>query len=32
VRGSLAVLVEAYQRGLFQADQLRLYLEETARR
>jgi predicted nucleic acid-binding protein len=32
VRGSLGVLVEAYHRGLIQADQLRLYLEEMARR
>jgi predicted nucleic acid-binding protein len=32
VRGSLGLLVEAYQRGLIQADQLRLYLEEMARR
>jgi predicted nucleic acid-binding protein len=32
VRGSLEVLVEAYQRGLIQADQLRLYSEEMARR
>ena len=26
------MLVEAYQRGLVQADQLRLYFEEMARR
>jgi predicted nucleic acid-binding protein len=32
VRGSLGVLVEAYQRSLIQADQLRLYFEEMARR
>ena len=32
VRGSLGVLVEAYQRGLIQADQLRLYVKEMARR
>jgi predicted nucleic acid-binding protein len=32
VRGSLGVLVEAYQRGLIEADQLRLYFEEMARR
>ena len=32
VRGSLGVLVEAYQQGLIQADQLRLYFEEMVRR
>ena len=32
VRGSLGVLVGAYQQGLIQADQLRLYFEEMARR
>jgi predicted nucleic acid-binding protein len=32
VRGSLGVLVEAYQIGLIQADQLRLYFEEMASR
>ena len=28
----LGVLIEAYKRGLIQADQLRLYFEEMARR
>jgi predicted nucleic acid-binding protein len=32
VRGSLGVLVEAYQRERIQADQLRLYFEEIAHR
>jgi hypothetical protein len=32
VRGSLGVLIEAYRRELISADQLRLYLGETARR
>jgi predicted nucleic acid-binding protein len=32
VRGSLGILVEAYHRGLIQADQLRLYFEEMVRR
>jgi predicted nucleic acid-binding protein len=32
VRGSLGVLIEAYQRSLIDADQLRLYFAELARR
>jgi predicted nucleic acid-binding protein len=32
VRGSLGVVVEAYQQGLIQTDQLRLYFEEMVRR
>lgn len=32
VRGSLGILVEAYQRGLIQADQLRLYFDEMTSR
>jgi len=32
LRGSLGILVEAYQRGLIRTDQLRLYFEEMASR
>jgi predicted nucleic acid-binding protein len=32
VRGSLGVLIESYQQGLIEADQLRLYFAEISRR
>jgi predicted nucleic acid-binding protein len=32
VRGSLGILIEAHRRGLIEADQLRLYFAEIARR
>lgn len=32
VRGSLGILVEAFEKGLIQADQLLLYFEEMIRR